>query len=68
MTDQITGKNNLIGLKELVMGGHVHWKSDKSVRRAIADERFPHYRISGHYFFDLNEVKLWYKKREQKAS
>lgn len=64
----MTDKNELISLKDLIVGGHVHWKSDKSVRRAIQNEKFPHYQVNGLYLFDLHEVRLWYKKREHKAS
>lgn len=64
----MTDHRELIPIKKLIQEGHVLWKSDRSVKRAIADEKFPHVMINGHYFFDLAEVKLWYKKREKKAS
>jgi hypothetical protein len=67
-TDEHMEKQNFISLKDLVKEGYVHWKSDKSVRRAIVNEHFPHFQINGQYFFDLVEVRLWYKKRERKAS
>lgn len=59
---------DLISLKKLVIEKHVHWNSEKSVRRAIQNEHFPYYFVSNHYLFDLEEVRLWYKKREIRAS
>lgn len=59
---------DLIPMKALIEQGHVHWKSTRSVRRAIQNEKFPHYLVNNLYLFDLNEVRLWYKKREHKAS
>jgi hypothetical protein len=58
----------LVKMKDLLTSGLVHWKCNRSVYRAIENEKFPHYLINGVYAFDLEEVKLWFKKREQRAS
>lgn len=56
-----------LNMNELLGSGLVKWKSRKTIERKIKHEGFPHIK-SGQYEFDIQQVQLWFKKREKKAS
>ena len=48
-------------IKEL---GILPWDSWKTTKRKIKNESFPAYCESNHYYFDLDEIEIWFKKRK----
>lgn len=50
--------------KQLAEMGVLPWSSWKTTKRKIEGEGFPAYHESGHYYFDLGEIEMWFKKRK----
>lgn len=60
----MTRAKDLISMKVLIEERIVPWRNEKTVRRKIKDNEFPHVFADGRYFFDPKEVDLWFKRRE----
>lgn len=50
--------------KDLQKLGVLPWESWKTTKRKIEKENFPAYCESGHYYFDVQEIEMWFKKRK----
>lgn len=55
-------------MRELIEGKHVPWKAAKTVVKMIKTEGFPGILIGEAWYFELDKVSLWFKRREYKAS
>jgi hypothetical protein len=40
------------------------WSSWRTTTRKIKSEGFPAYIDAGKYYFDLDEIEIWFKKRK----
>ena len=56
-----------VTMKDLIAGGHVPWKSAKTIIKKIHEEGFPGILDGGNWYFDLTDVDVWFKKRVFKA-
>ncbi len=57
-----------VTMKELIDRKLVPWKSAKTVVKMIKQEGFPGICIGESWYFEVDKVALWFKRREYKAS
>lgn len=61
------GGSMRITMAELIAGKHVPWKTAKTVVKMIKTEDFPGILIGREWYFEIDKVNLWFKRREYKA-
>jgi len=57
-----------VTMKELIEQKYVPWKAAKTVVKMIKTEGFPGILIGENWYFELDKVAQWFKRREYKAS
>ena len=61
-------ERNIVSMGQLIKGGHVPWTARNTIYKMINDHKFPAMLIDGNYYFNLEQVRLWFKRHEHKAS
>lgn len=64
----ITVKTKLLTFSKLKATGLIPWVHWRTMKLKIDHENFPVSIISGRYYFDLKQVELWLKQREQRVA
>jgi hypothetical protein len=57
-----------ITFKQLLETGIMPYTSWNTYLKLIKEDGFPVTKIGANYFFDVKEIELWLKKREQKVA